>query len=113
MRVSQQQLSNCRNAIYRVSTLFAIQNPTNDLEFTDIEVETIAAKFNPRHILKHNQATQSNLSQPSNADNLKNANWLHFSCHGYFNLNNPLKSGLQLADTLVSPIPAIPNHLAY
>ncbi len=102
LRVSQQQLSKYKNA----SNLFAIQNPTNDLEFTDIEVETIAAKFNPSHILKHNQATQSNLSQPSNADNLKNANWLHFSCHGYFNLNNPLKSGLQLADTLVSPMPA-------
>ena len=102
LRVSQQQLSKYKNA----SNLFAIQNPTNDLEFTDIEVETIAAKFNPRHILKHHQATQSNLLQPSNADNLKNANWLHFSCHGYFNLNNPLKSGLQLADTLVSPMPA-------
>lgn len=92
--------------MYNVSTLFAIQNPTNDLEFTDIEVETIAANFNPRHILKHNQATTTQLKQPSNADNLKNANWLHFSCHGYFNLNNPLKSGLQLADTLISPIPA-------
>ena len=109
LRVSQQQLSNCKDVedvMYNVSTLFAIQNPTNDLEFTDIEVETIAAQFNPSHILKHNQATQSNLLQPSNADNLKNANWLHFSCHGYFNLNNPLKSGLQLADTLISPIPS-------
>ncbi|MBE9215820.1 CHAT domain-containing protein, partial [Plectonema cf. radiosum LEGE 06105] len=110
LRVSQQQLSHCKDVgdvMYNVSTLFAIQNPTNDLEFTDIEVETIAAKFNPSHILKHSQATQSNLSQPSNADNLKNANWLHFSCHGYFNLNNPTKSGLQLADTSISPIP---NH---
>ncbi|MGF1672730.1 MAG: CHAT domain-containing protein, partial [Rivularia sp. (in: cyanobacteria)] len=110
LRVSQQQLSKCRDVgdvMYNVSTLFAIQNPTNDLEFTDIEVETIAAKFNPSHILKHSQATQSNLSQPSNADNLKNANWLHFSCHGYFNLNNPAKSGLQLADCSISPIP---NH---
>ena len=106
LRVSQQQLSKCRDAIYRVSTLFAIQNPTNDLEFTDIEVETIAAKFNPSHILKHSQATTTQLKQPSNANNLKNANWLHFSCHGYFNLNNPAKSGLQLADTLISPIPS-------
>ncbi len=101
LRVSQQQLSKYANA----TNLFAIQNPTKDLEFTDIEVETIAANFNPSHILKHHQATQSNLLQPSNADNLKNANWLHFSCHGYFNLNNPAKSGLQLADTLISPIP--------
>ncbi|MGB6330077.1 MAG: CHAT domain-containing protein, partial [Halarcobacter sp.] len=110
LRVSQQQLSKCRDAIYgdvmyNVSTLFAIQNPTNDLVFTDIEVETIANKFNPNHILKHSQATTTALKQPSNADNLKNANWLHFSCHGYFNLENPAKSGLQLADTFISPIP--------
>ncbi|MFB2770905.1 CHAT domain-containing protein [Pelatocladus sp. BLCC-F211] len=89
------------------SDLFAIQNPTADLEFTDIEVETIANTFHPHQILKHSAATKAALlAEQANADNFRNAYWLHFSCHGYFNFNSPLESGLQLADTLISPIPA-------
>ncbi|KOP26269.1 hypothetical protein AMR41_11255, partial [Hapalosiphon sp. MRB220] len=87
------------------SNLFAIQNPTADLEFTDIEVETIANTFHPHQILKHSTATKAALDQQPNADNFRNASWLHFSCHGYFNFTSPLESGLQLADTLISPIP--------
>ncbi|TBR60008.1 hypothetical protein B4U84_03655, partial [Westiellopsis prolifica IICB1] len=89
------------------SDLFAIQNPTRDLEFTDIEVETIANTFHPHQILKHSAATKAALlAEQANADNFRNASWLHFSCHGYFNFKSPLESGLQLADTLISPIPA-------
>jgi CHAT domain-containing protein len=84
---------------------FAIQNPTDDLEFTDIEVETIADTFHPHHILKKSAATEAALAEQPNADNFHDAHWLHFSCHGYFNFNFPLQSGLQLADTLISPIP--------
>ncbi|MEO1432426.1 MAG: CHAT domain-containing protein [Cyanobacteria bacterium J06633_8] len=102
LQVSQQQLSKCRNAVcrdakFRVSTLlFAIQNPTNDLEYSDIEVETIATKFQSNYILKHDKATLTAFQQQSNNGNFKNAHWLHFSSHGYFNLNNPYKSALQL-----------------
>ncbi|MEH2144317.1 hypothetical protein [Nostoc sp.] len=46
----------------QLSHLFAIQNPTNDLIFTDIEVETIAADFQPHQILKHSQATKAALA---------------------------------------------------
>ncbi|HLP91692.1 MAG TPA: CHAT domain-containing protein [Nostocaceae cyanobacterium] len=84
-----------------LSNLFAIQNPTNDLAFTNIEVETIATKFNPHQILKHHQATKTNLTEPANYQSLTNSQWLHFSCHGYFNLISPLKSGLQLADAKI------------
>ncbi|HLO83915.1 MAG TPA: CHAT domain-containing protein, partial [Nostocaceae cyanobacterium] len=94
--------------------LFAIQNPTNDLTFTNIEVETIAAKFNPRQILKHSQATKAALTEPANYNNLINSQWLHFSCHGYFNLDFPLKSGLQLADAKIINLedaPELANHL--
>jgi CHAT domain-containing protein len=86
--------------------LFAIQNPTDNLEFTDIEVETIAAAFHPRHILKKNQATAQALREPTTAENFHNANWLHFSCHGYFNFNLPEKSALQLAASEISPLAA-------
>ena len=95
------------------SHLFAIQNPTNDLEFTDIEVETIAAGFQPHQILKHHQATKTALTaQPTN-QNLANSQWLHFSCHGYFNFGLPLKSGLQLADAVIAEIPAYSNSSRY
>ncbi|NJM70152.1 MAG: CHAT domain-containing protein [Scytonema sp. RU_4_4] len=82
--------------------LFAIQNPTKDLDFTDIEVETIAAAFHPRHILKKNEATAAALAEPPTAENFRNANWLHFSCHGYFNFDSPEKSALQLAASEIS-----------
>ncbi|MBW4588525.1 MAG: tetratricopeptide repeat protein [Aetokthonos hydrillicola CCALA 1050] len=86
--------------------LFAIQNPTDNLDFTDIEVETIAAAFQPHHILKKDEATLSAIKQQPSADHLCNAKWLHFSGHAYFNYTSPLKSALQLADSLVSPVPA-------
>ncbi len=76
---------------------FAIQNPSQDLKFTDLEVETIAAKFSPQQVLKHSQATKSALLSSANPVHLNNAQWLHFSCHGNFDLMSPLKSGLQLA----------------
>ncbi|MEH2446710.1 MAG: CHAT domain-containing protein [Nostoc sp.] len=95
------------------SHLFAIQNPTNDLDFTDIEVEIIAANFQPHQILKHHQATKTALTAQLTNQNLANSQWLHFSCHGYFNFGLPLKSGLQLADAVISEIPAYSNSSRY
>jgi len=97
----------------RFHHLFAIQNPTKDLEFTDIEVETIAAAFHPRHILKKNQATAAALAQPTTAEHFRNANWLHFSCHGYFNIDSPEKSALLLAASEISHLPAEPETSRY
>ena len=77
--------------------MFAIQNPTNNLEFSDIEVETIATKFKSNYILKHDKATLTAFQQQSNSDNFKNAHWLHFSSHGYFDLDNPYKSAKDLS----------------
>jgi CHAT domain-containing protein len=101
LKILKKQSLKCRDVIYNVSsnsvsTLFGIQNPTNNLEFSDIEVETIATKFQPNYILKHNEATLTAFQQQSNSDNFKNAHWLHFSSHGYFDLDNPYKSALEL-----------------
>ena len=95
------------------SNLFAIQNPTNDLAFTDIEVETIAADFQPQQVLKHHQATKAALTATPTDETLSNSQWLHFSCHGYFNFRFPLKSGLQLADAVTSTIPSTINSSRY
>ncbi len=109
LKILQKQSSKCRDVIHNVSsnnvsTFFAIQNPTENLKFSDIEVETIATKFKPNYILKHDKATLTAFQQQSNSDNFKNAHWLHFSSHGYFDLNNPYKSALQLHGAAKIPI---------
>ncbi|MGQ4647386.1 CHAT domain-containing protein [Lyngbya aestuarii] len=102
-RLTQEKAQTLSNSQFH--NLFAIQNPTDNLEFTDIEVETIATAFQPHHILKKSQATAAALQESTNAKNLGNAHWLHFSCHGYFNFNLPEKSALQLAASEISPLP--------
>ncbi|MEG4211297.1 CHAT domain-containing tetratricopeptide repeat protein, partial [Microcoleus sp. S13_B4] len=91
--------------------LFALQNPTEDLFNADMEVETIKTRFNPHQILLKKQATKTALNE--NRENLSNANYLHFSCHGVFNFDNPLLSSLVLADSLepqTSPPPPESNQ---
>ncbi|MEG4808575.1 CHAT domain-containing protein [Microcoleus sp. F8-D3] len=78
--------------------LFALQNPTEDLFNADMEVETIKIRFNPHQILLKKQATKTALNE--NGENLANTSYLHFSCHGVFNFDNPLLSSLVLADSL-------------
>jgi CHAT domain-containing protein len=76
--------------------LFAIQNPTQDLSFTDIEVETIRRYFAPNdYVLVKEAATKKEILDNNN---FLNANCVHFSCHGYFNFESPLESALILAE---------------
>ncbi|HEY9800475.1 MAG TPA: CHAT domain-containing protein [Leptolyngbyaceae cyanobacterium] len=90
-------------------SLFAIQNPTPDL-YQDYEkdlgaVAAIKQQFPHAYILQQAKATKSTIID-INEDNhtvwlnerLLKANCLFFFCHGYFNLNSPQDSGLQLAD---------------
>ena len=74
--------------------LFAIQNPTNDLRYTDVEVPAICDRFQPHvEIVKGKQADKAALS----SEGLNQANCVHFSCHGSFNFENPLASALILS----------------
>jgi CHAT domain-containing protein len=90
-------------------TLFAIQNPTQDLQFTDLEVEAIQALFHPAHILKHDQADKAAI----HPETLKNTHCAHFSCHGYFNFENALKSALILANSEFPPPPPTDDPTRY
>ncbi|MGK7898127.1 MAG: CHAT domain-containing protein, partial [Xenococcus sp. (in: cyanobacteria)] len=65
-----------------------------DLFYTDLEVITIQQYFNPRDILIKQAATKSAFNQQS----FNQIHCSHFSCHGYFNVNNPLQSALILAN---------------
>ncbi|MFM9267743.1 CHAT domain-containing protein, partial [Tychonema sp. BBK16] len=84
------------------SKFFAIQNPTEDLDFTDIEVEAIAKSFNPAEILSRQNASKAGLQQQ--IASLQNADIAHFSCHGFFDFINPEKSALILAGAKVTPL---------
>ncbi|MCF2145915.1 CHAT domain-containing protein [Desmonostoc muscorum LEGE 12446] len=92
-------------------SLFAIQNPTEDLNYTNLEVESILSYFPSHQVLSKKQATKAALSQA--ATELKEANYLHFSCHGSFNFNSPQNSFLLLADAYVSLIPDDANPERY
>jgi CHAT domain-containing protein len=88
--------------------LFAIQNPTEDLDFTDIEVEAIAKSFNSAEVLIREKASKTELQQQLEA--LQNADIAHFSCHGFFDFSNPLKSALILAGAKLTPLnPPLPR----
>ncbi len=81
-------------------TLFAIQNPTEDLAYTDIEVEVIKRDFKPADILIKQQATKTALID--NLETLAQAHYVHFSCHGSFDFQTPLMSSLILAGAMES-----------
>ncbi|MUG91948.1 CHAT domain-containing protein [Scytonema sp. UIC 10036] len=79
--------------------LFAVQTPTKDLyEPYEKDLGAIAAikkQFNNSCILKKAEATKSEIYCN---EELFKANCIFFFCHGYFNPDSPLDSGLQLAD---------------
>ncbi|QLE45741.1 tetratricopeptide repeat protein (plasmid) [Nostoc sp. C052] len=79
-------------------SLFVIQNPTEDLIYTDLEVDNILNFFSSHQLFSYKQATKATLLQQ--ISQLKKANCLHFSCHGSFNFNSPQDSCLKLAGSV-------------
>ncbi|MBD2251167.1 CHAT domain-containing protein [Nostoc parmelioides FACHB-3921] len=90
-------------------SLFAIQNPTGDLNYTDLEVQVIQSYFNPANVLKKTDAT---LTAINNCD-LNTYHCAHFSCHGYFNLTNAGKSALILANAPTADTSTKPDSERY
>ncbi|MBO3463477.1 CHAT domain-containing protein [Aetokthonos hydrillicola Thurmond2011] len=84
-------------------SLFAIQNPTGDLQFTDQEVNSILSLFPSHQVLSNSHATKAAIDQA--VPHLQEVDYLHFSCHGHFKTDSPLDSFLLLADAKVSSIP--------
>ncbi|MEG4802570.1 CHAT domain-containing protein [Microcoleus sp. ARI1-B5] len=80
--------------------LLALQNPTSDLQYTDLEVTSIAPKFAISQILLGDEASKTNLLEKY-LDRLENAHCAHFSCHGSFNPDDPLKSFLILSGGII------------
>ncbi|NCS07589.1 MAG: CHAT domain-containing protein [Microcystis aeruginosa G13-07] len=78
-----------------LTNLFAIQNPTKDLTFTDLEVNIISTLFNQSEIIAKDNATKDTVTTHLKASE---SHCYHFSCHGGFNQDNPLESALLLAN---------------
>lgn len=82
----------------KIVPLFAIENPTEDLRYTEIEVAEISSRFNPHaHILKNRAATKIAFNSEATLTKLTASHYAHFSCHGSFDSNNPMNSALVLA----------------
>ncbi|AOX00549.1 hypothetical protein BJP34_14830 [Moorena producens PAL-8-15-08-1] len=76
--------------------LFAIQDPTEDLAFTNLEVEIIRSFFSRSTVLARKDAREADVKTHPE---LSSAHCYHFSCHGRFNPISPLESALILAET--------------
>jgi CHAT domain-containing protein len=87
-----------------LDSLFAIQNPTLDLPYTDLEVEAIHPLFGAQPtVLKQHAATKAALER--SISTLASSTCLHFSCHATFNFAQPQLSALILADSQVDSQP--------
>ena len=94
-----------------LQSLFALQNPTEDLLYTELEVAEIQALFAPRAtVLQRQEATKTAMAEQAAV--LASNACLHFSCHGYFNFAKPELSALILGGSTIKPAPpdADPNR---
>ncbi|MBE9036812.1 CHAT domain-containing protein [aff. Roholtiella sp. LEGE 12411] len=85
-------------------SLFAIQDPSDNLIYTNMEVEAIQRNFHPTTVLKKAQATKQALLQA--VANSPDVQVIHLSCHGYFDIESPVNSAIALADCVSSTLPA-------
>jgi CHAT domain-containing protein len=87
-----------------LDSLFALQNPTEDLLYSDLEVQAIQSLFATQPtVLKRSEATKGAIQQHQGT--LARSSCVHFACHGYFNFAQPLLSSLILAGSEITPAP--------
>ncbi|NEP36597.1 CHAT domain-containing protein, partial [Moorena sp. SIO3B2] len=105
------QLVQTRKRPEEFTHLFAVQNSADNLHYTPIEVDVVKGYFNPppdTEILVENAATKAAIDSKA----FNSYHCLHFSCHGYFNYQEPRKSALILANAHKSTS-AEPNSERY
>ncbi|NEN95225.1 MAG: CHAT domain-containing protein [Moorea sp. SIO3I7] len=95
------QLTKTRKRPEEFTHLFAVQNPTDDLDYTNLEVEVIKSFFQAAEVLASQDAKEATIKVNQN---LTTAHYCHFSCHGYFNPESPVESALVLAETKTKQI---------
>ena len=74
--------------------LFAAINPTRDLFYTPVEGEIVSAMFKKPTLLKAKSATKRGV-----LSSLKQTyDYIYFSGHGAFDIDNPMQTGLFMSD---------------
>jgi CHAT domain-containing protein len=76
----------------RLSTLFAVADPTMDLDHASAEVEGVTSAFDPG-----NYVAVSGSDASCETVRTADATYLHFACHGVYDWTDVRKSGLVLA----------------
>jgi len=100
---SAQMLSHARSALeqldYQPKNFFGVVNPlpqpkhVKPLDFAEFELKEIVPLFTAHNTLYGDKATLEAVKAY-----LSSSSHLHFSCHGFFNPEEPLKSGVVLAN---------------
>ena len=104
--LKQVQEQNCTE----FDRLFAIQTPNPNLKDSGLGlVNAIKQQFRQSDILKNDEAKKSDIlhidattKNVSINEKLRNSHCAFFLCHGKFYPNNPLDSGLELADDVLT-----------
>ncbi|MCT7969790.1 CHAT domain-containing protein, partial [Laspinema sp. D1] len=97
------QVSQRNQKLDSQNRFFAIQNPTEDLTYADLEVEAIFPAFQPTaHRLIRQKATKNALREHPYERDFRAAEYLHFAGHGSFNFTNPMQSFLVLAGAVAA-----------
>ncbi len=92
LHISQQRLQEeCRHT----SSLFTVINPTGDLRYTSAECKVISSLF--RHS-KQKNLEEHEATKEAVKDGVPGYTYLHFSCHGFYDWEDAMKSGLLLAN---------------
>lgn len=83
-----------------LNSFLAINEPArtggNPLPNSTLEINSGLRYFKHSDILKHNSATRTNV-----LNSLSSHDVIHFACHGLANIEEPLKSGLMMADNTI------------
>jgi CHAT domain-containing protein/tetratricopeptide (TPR) repeat protein len=92
LRTSGQRM---QDASRQRPSLLAVINPTGDLRYTPIEGKAVEAQFDPddRETLSGDEATKETVVKKA-----QGWTYLHFSCHGLYNWQDVMRSGLILAN---------------
>jgi len=91
LQISQRRIQEPRR---QQCSLLAVVNPTADLTFAPLEGEAVAALFDPeaRQVLVKEEASSDVVVAQT-----PGRSYLHFSCHGFYNWQDAMRSGLILA----------------
>lgn len=76
---------------------FAVANPEKNLVWADVEVERIANLFPKDQDRVLDNGEKDRATRKAVIDEAPNYTYVHFACHGKFNLSEPLLSALSLA----------------